>query len=323
MSPERAGYDGLTPPDAGLFGSEATLATAEVVIVGVPWEPTVTYGRGTSRTPAAIVRPSHQLDLYDARLGRSFGEEVVLAPVREDWLAANEAACAAAQCGDTSAVNAASEKLNAALRDEVVALLGGGRKVGVLGGDHSVPFGAIEAVASAHGPIGILHIDAHHDLRVAYEGHEHSHASIMHNLLAHIPELTALTSVAIRDYSNGERESAAKDDRVHTFYDRDLKADAYRGRLWDDACQEIAATLPDRVHVSFDVDGLDPRFCPNTGTPVPGGLDYAEALHLLEVVAARSTIVGFDLCEVTPGEGEWDLNVGARLLHRLSALLAG
>ena len=99
------------------------------------------------------------------------------------------------------------------------------------------------------------------------------------------------------------------------------KRAGFAGRPWDDVCSEIVAALPDQVYVSFDVDGLEPRFCPHTGTPVPGGLDFDQALRLLELVAnGGRRIVGFDLCEIVPGPADetWDLNVGARLLHALA-----
>ncbi len=314
-------WDAPADPATGLFGFDTAPEDARLVIVGVPWEPTVSYGRGTAATPEGIVRASHQLDLYDDSLGRSVGPEIAMAPLRRDWVALNSAASAAATRGDTAFVNASSDRLNAELRSEVAAHLAAGRIVGTLGGDHSAPFGAIGATAAARGPIGILQIDAHHDLRVAFEGYEHSHASIMHNVLDGLENLSSLVSVGIRDYSIAERERAGKDERVRTFYDRELKRDVFRGRSWYDACAEIVAALPQNVYVSFDVDGLDPRFCPHTGTPVPGGLDYGEALHLLEsVVTTGRQVVGFDLCEVTPGPDgdEWDLNVAARLLHVLA-----
>ena len=316
-------WDGPADPNSGLFGFDTAPEDAEVVILGVPWEPTVSYGRGTAATPSRIVRASHQLDLYDDFLGRSVGPEIAMAPLRQDWAAANQAACRAAARGDVADVNAASARLNEVLYAEAALHLAAGRRIGVLGGDHSAPYGALRAVAETHGSIGILQVDAHHDLRVAFEGYEHSHASIMHNVLERIPQLTALVCVGVRDYSVTERECAAKDERVRTFYDRDLKREAFRGRAWDDACAEIVAALPPTVYVSFDVDGLDPRFCPHTGTPVPGGLGFDEARHLLEaVVASGRSVVGFDLCEVAPGPDgdEWDLNIGARLLHALAGL---
>lgn len=316
-------WDAPADPDSGLFGFDTAPEDAAVVILGVPWEPTVSYGRGTAATPQRIVAASHQIDLYDACLGRNVGPEIALAPLRPDWIALNEKACRAAKGGDLAAVNAASEELNEALLAEAAAHLASGRRIGVLGGDHSAPLGATQALGAAIGSFGILQIDAHHDLRIAYEGYAHSHASIMHNVLESVPEVSSLVPVGIRDYSVNERERAAKDERVRTFYDDELKRAEFAGRPWDDVCSEIVAALPEQVYVSFDVDGLDPQLCPHTGTPVPGGLSFDQALRLLELVAdGGRRIVGFDLCEIAPGPGDetWDLNVGARLLHALAGL---
>lgn len=321
-------WDAPAAAGAGLFGFDTAPGDARLVVIGVPWEPTVSYRRGTAATPHRIVAASHQLDLFDAGLGRSVGPEVALAPIPPAWIERNAQACAAARAGDTAAVNAASEALNAELAETAAGHLGAGRRVGVVGGDHSAPLGALAAIAKAHPGLGVLHIDAHHDLRVAFEGYVHSHASIMHHVLAGLDDVSALVSVGVRDFSEREFARACRDDRASTFYDRDLQRDRFRGRAWSDACTEIVAALPECVYVSFDIDGLDPSLCPNTGTPVPGGLGWAEALYLLEAIPASGRqVVAFDLSEVSAGPGPetgngnggWDLDVAARLLHHLSA----
>ncbi|MDD9872985.1 MAG: arginase family protein [Deltaproteobacteria bacterium] len=314
----------------GLFDCGGDARDAAVVVIGVPWEPTVSYRRGASQTPGRIARASQQVDLHSELLGRSFGAETALT-LREDWLRLNDHACAAAARGDCAAVNAASAQLNAELAADCAALHASGRAAGVLGGDHSAAYGAIAASAAAHGGrsapggIGVLHMDAHYDLRAAYQGFAHSHASVMHNVLESVPEVQRLVSVGVRDYSSCERQRAEKDARVQSFRERELRAALYRGRTWADLCGEIIEALPARVHISFDIDGLDPALCPHTGTPVPGGLAFGEAAFLLDAVAASGRrVVGFDLCEVAPNPrdpgDEWDLNVAARLLHQLCAL---
>ena len=319
-----------TVQTGGLFDCGGDARDAAVVVIGVPWEPTVSYRRGASQTPGRIARASQQVDLHSELLGRSFGAETALT-LREDWLRLNDHACAAAARGDCAAVNAASAQLNAELAAECAALHASGRAAGVLGGDHSAAYGAIAASAAAHGGrgapdgIGVLHIDAHYDLRAAYQGFAHSHASVMHNVLESVPEVQRLVSVGVRDYSSCERQRAEKDARVQSFRERELRAALYHGRTWADLCGEIIEALPARVHISFDIDGLDPALCPHTGTPVPGGLSFGEAAFLLDAVAASGRrVVGFDLCEVAPNPrdpgDEWDLNVAARLLHQLCAL---
>jgi agmatinase len=329
----------LPPPaDAGLFGVSTAPEQADLVVIGVPWEPTVSYGRGTSATPAALTRASHQLDLYDAFLGDEFDEAACMAPLREEWVALNASAVRdAAQIIEArgrldaelekklEAVNGASERLNREVQQEVARWLEAGKSVGILGGDHSCPLGSMLAHAEHWGAFGVLHVDAHLDLRDAYEGFVHSHGSIMFNLLRASERVEALVPVGIRDYCTEEAQLAADEPRVTAFYDRQLARARFRARTWDDLCSEIVAALPQRVYVSFDIDGLDPGLCPHTGTPVPGGLGFAEACHLLEsVVASGRRIIGFDLVEVAPNpenpDDEWDLNVGARVLHKLCTL---
>jgi agmatinase len=222
-------------------------------------------------------------------------------------------------------VNEFGTKLNQFVYRETDRLLKSGKIVGLVGGDHSIPFGAFQAIAESHPDFGILHFDAHSDTRKAYEGFEWSHASIMYNTLELIPQVKKLTQVGIRDICEEEVDYIRSlQSRVSVFYDRDLSHRKYQGETWHQTCDEIISTLPQKVWISFDIDGLDPRFCPHTGTPVPGGLDFREANYLLgALVRSGRTIIGFDLNEVAPDlsnpENEWDANVGARLLYKLSA----
>ena len=113
------------------------------------------------------------------------------------------------------------------------------------------------------------------------------------------------------------------DRRIVMFDDWQLQVNAFNGVTWADQCQKIIAQLPEKVYISFDIDGLNPVYCPHTGTPVPGGLEFNQAIYLIRsLVRAGKTIIGFDLCEVAPGEvrDEWDGNVGARILYKLSCL---
>jgi agmatinase len=187
-------------------------------------------------------------------------------------------------------------------------------------GDHAVPFGAIAAHAARHPAMGILHVDAHADLRHAYGGFTWSHASIMDNVVRRIPEVP-LVQVGVRDFCEEELDAIrAAGPRIRTFFDRELRTERLRGTSFATQVDRIVACLPEEVYVSFDIDGLDPKLCPHTGTPVPGGLDFAQACYLLAaVVASARRIVGFDLVEVAPGPDgdEWDGNVGARLLYKL------
>lgn len=324
--------NGPSSPDSGIFGLPHSEAEAAVVLVPVPWEVTTSYGGGTSGGPAAILAASRQVDLYDLDVERPYeagvhmlGEDARVIAWNEEGrgLARGIIDAGGADDGDPTLarVNALSERLNAWVEAQTDRLLAAGKIVGVVGGDHSVPFGAIAAVARRAPGIGVLHFDAHADLRRAYEGFKDSHASIMDNVLERVPGVAKLVQVGIRDVCEEEVETMRRHGgRVKVFFDRDLAMRRLSGEPFKSAVQEMVAALPERVWVSFDIDGLDPRFCPHTGTPVPGGLDFHEAVFVLrELARAGRTIVGFDLNEVAPGpEGdEWDGNVGARMLYKL------
>lgn len=326
---------GLPPHgDSGFLGARLDPADAALVLVPVPWEATTSYGGGTSGGPDAIVRASHQLDLEDPAFGTPYRAGIAFLPqdaaVAElngrARVAALEVIAALEQGEPAPAalelVNAASAKVNARVHAAASAALAQDRLVGVVGGDHSSPYGLIQALAERHPDgFGVLHVDAHHDLRAAYEGFTWSHASIFHNVMERLPQVRRLVQVAIRDYSRDERLYAeALGARGACFYGADLFRLAAEGVPFREVCRRIVAALPDAVYVSFDIDGLDPSCCPSTGTPVPGGLRFDEATYLLETLAASGRrVIGFDLCEVTPsGDGdEWDANVGARMLYKL------
>ncbi len=199
------------------------------------------------------------------------------------------------------------------------ALLDQGKMPVTLGGDHAVPFGAIRAYAERYPGLGILHLDAHADLRDAYEGFTWSHASIFHNVMTRLDGIARLVQVGVRDL--GQAEQAMIDGsggRILTFFDADIAARKESGTPFAVIADEIAAALPKDVYLSWDIDGLDPTLCPSTGTPVPGGLSWNEAIGLLRaLLRAGKRIVGLDLCEVSPGDTEWDANVGARLLYKM------
>ncbi|HVA99402.1 MAG TPA: arginase family protein, partial [Bacteroidia bacterium] len=160
-------------------------------------------------------------------------------------------------------------------------------------------------------------------LRDAYEGFEFSHASIMFNALK-IKQVSKLVSVGIRDYCEAEATLISNSNgRIKTYFDRTLKNRAYKGDSWKSICIEIVNNLPEKIYLSFDIDGLDPKLCPNTGTPVAGGFEFEQALFLIEtVIASGKKIIAFDINEVSPGKDEWDANVGARLLYRIANLVA-
>jgi len=331
--------------DSGIFGLPFPVDAAKLVLIPVPWEATTSYGGGTALGPQAILQASKQVDLFDLELGNFYEAGIAMVPESAQLQQWNHAARQAAltvinglentnppeQIRMQTAlqeVNALSEKVNHYVYAETQKWLARGKCVGVIGGDHSVPFGAIQAMLEHHPQMGILHFDAHADMREAYEGFEHSHASIMYNVITKT-KLTKLVQVGIRDFCEEELHFIQHhSSRVTTFFDSQLLDQKLSGQSWATLCDNIIAPLPREVYISFDIDGLDPRFCPHTGTPVPGGLDFTEALFLIkQVVKSGRKIIGFDLNEVSLGEAtssdtrdpaaEWDANVGARLLYKL------
>ncbi len=327
--------NGLGDTSGNIYGLPFTPAEAKLVILPVPWEVTVSYQAGTALAPEAILEASFQVDLYDPfvkdawKLGISMKEidqstkqkSGLLRLKAEKYILELSVGFNPDENAELLAIrneiNLAGRELNKWVKNESLKLLKRGKVVALLGGDHSTPLGLMQALAEKHS-YGILHIDAHADLREAYEGFEYSHASIMYNAIQ-IPQVNRLVQVGIRDYCEAEFNLIESDKRISTYFDRDLKHLEYAGETWSTVCDQIIDTLPEKVYVSFDIDGLDPKLCPHTGTPVPGGLELEQSLYLIEkLVYSGRTIIGFDLNEVAPGDDEWDANVGARLLYRLA-----
>jgi agmatinase len=322
---------------AGLFGVEVSRTQAHVVLQQVPWEVTTSYGSGTSLGPKAILEASPQLDLFDIEFGEAYqagfflqdadpqirDANLSLKPVAQqiiaEWEEAGELSANTRKLVDE--VNAGSAKMVSKVYEDAVKILKEGKIPGLIGGDHSTPLGAIKAVCEKYeGKVGVLHVDAHADLRLAYQDFQHSHASIMRNVCALKVPPEKLVQVGIRDFCKEEYDFIQETPRMKTYFDRPVKARLLKGESWGSICDEIIKNLPQNVYVSFDIDGLSPEFCPSTGTPVPGGLSFDEAVHLLGALGRSGRkIVGFDLNEVAPNPdgGEWDGNVGARILFKM------
>lgn len=306
---------------------------ASVVVISVPWDVTVSYNDGTCMGPTNVLTTSTQLDLEQYGIKNAWQQGIYVQPSSLEWIEKNknlrgqstnyiEFLENGGSVTENAEMQSILDKVNIACQDlknyvyqqskELIAL---GKIPAVLGGEHSCPLGLLQALKEDFGDFGVLQIDAHMDLRKAYEGFTYSHASIFNNAINH-KYISNLVQVGIRDYCD-EEVSFAQENEVVVFYDYQLKSENYRGKTWEKQCEEIVEKLPDLVYVSFDIDGLNPALCPNTGTPVPGGLEFTQAIFLLEqVVKSGKKIIGFDLCEVG-GHHEWDGNVGARVLYHL------
>jgi agmatinase len=350
--------DAAAAPGSGIFGLPEDHDAARISIIPVPFDATTSYGGGTGTGPVAILEASKQVDLFDHQFGRVYECGIAMHEVSPALEALSREARAAAlpiierggadadDSNDSRAlaqVNRASEHVNQFVFEAAQRVLREGKVPCVLGGDHSTPFGSIRACAEnvkgKHNEgMGLLQIDAHMDLRDAFEGFTWSHASIMFNVLKNVPQVSRLVQVGIRDYGEGEVEAArefgesgdaSRGPRVVTHFDLDWFRRRELGEPFVRAAQQAVDALPRYVYVTFDIDGLDPALCPHTGTPVPGGLSFHQASTILELLwRSGRTVVGFDLVEVCPatmeqGGGEWDANVGARILYKMCGIARG
>lgn len=313
----------------GIFGLDVTPQEAGVVLVPVPFDATTSYRPGAARGPGAILEASYQIDLHDRQVGDPWRAGIALAETSPEIAgrAADarrlvEALRESPDADRLSRINRLCGEVNELVAAAVAHWLGAGKLVGTVGGDHATAFGSIRAHAERYPEFGILHIDAHADLRRDFEGFTWSHASVMDAVTRQLPQVTRLVQVGVRDYCEEEaRRIDGSSGRIVTFFDADLQQRLFTGDTWASLVAEIIAPLPERVYVSFDIDGLDPVLCPNTGTPVPGGLSFNQACFMLQTLARSGRkIIGFDLVEVAPGPDgdEWDGNVGARLLYKLA-----
>ncbi|MFA7681901.1 MAG: agmatinase family protein [Candidatus Peribacteraceae bacterium] len=318
------------PPNSGIFGFPYSIEKSKIILIPVPWDATASYGKGASFGPQAIFEASKYIEFGDIDLGNFFENGISMehgsTNVKQWNKEANtlfEQINAQGGVDPTNKlaknINVFCEKMNEAVYKNVCKYLANGQVVGIIGGEHSVSFGAIEAHVEKFPSIGVLQIDAHCDLRNAFEGIQFSHASIMFNVLKKL-NVHKIVQVGIRDFCPEEHDTIINSQgRIHTFFERNIAESKSEGKTWNNICDSIVAALPEKIYLSLDIDGLDPSLCPNTGTPVPGGLSYQEIITLLKrIVESGKQIVGFDLVEVTPGKHtNMDANVGAHLLYQL------
>jgi len=329
-------------PKNNIFGLPFTEEESSVIILPVPWEVTVSYGAGTSRAADHIFQASMQVDLFDAETDNAWKKGIYMRPTDRKVLMKSDYLRKEAElyidytskgeivennnfmCKSLREINEGSANMNKWVYEQTKDLLARGKMVALLGGDHSTPLGYFKAIAERYGDFGILQIDAHCDLRKSFESFVYSHGSVMYNALTEIPEIKKLVQIGVRDYSEEEWNYIhSSNSRVTTFFDRDIKEKQYEGVCWKDIADSIIAQLPDKVYISFDIDGLDAKYSRHTGTPVPGGFDTDQIFYLVKkILQSGRSFIGFDLDEIGVGETGWDANVGARILWRFCNDLA-
>ncbi len=233
--------DGVGVDNGTYFGLPFEPETAELVLISAPWDVTVSYGAGTAYAPDAVIEASTQLDFYDPLAPGAWRRGIATADVDYSLLESSQRLRVDASrvidhlegggCLEDDyvvrkvrRVNEGCAAMNANIGAQAVRWLDAGKIVGLVGGDHSTPYGLIRALGARHEAFGILHIDAHCDLRDAYEGFEFSHASIMFNVLRDVPQVSRIAQVAVRDFSEAEAAMAASSERIATFDDLSLAA---------------------------------------------------------------------------------------------------
>lgn len=328
-------------PNNNIFGLPFSEAEAKVVLLPIPWEVSVSYKAGTARAPESIFQASFQVDLIDNDLSDGWKRGIFMKKCDKEILNKSDYLRKEAElyikyvtegealgdnkfmCKVLKELNEGGEFLNQWVYTHTKKLLEQKKLVGLLGGDHSSPLGFYKALGEKYDSFAILQIDAHADLREAYEGMKYSHASIMYNALKEVPSVKKLVQVGTRDYSESEFDYIKNSNgRVVTFFDREIKEKQFEGETWKQIADEIVSELPENVYLSFDIDGLDPKLCPNTGTPVQGGFETEQIYYLLrQIIKQKKKLIGFDLNEVGVSTNEWDENVGARILFKLCNLL--
>ena len=328
--------DGVGVGNGAYFGLPFEPEAARLVLISAPWDVTVSYGAGTAYGPDAVIEASTQLDFHDPLAPGAWRRGIATADVDYSLLEQSQRLRSDAErvidhlegggspdddyvMRKLRRVNEGCAAMNANIESQAARWLDAGKIVGLVGGDHSTPYGLVRALGARHTSFGILHLDAHCDLRDAYEGFAFSHASIMYNILRDVPQVVRIAQVGVRDFSEGEAALAAAQERIATFDDLSLAEAAFRGETWDTQCRRIVESLPGEVYVSFDIDALTFENCPHTGTPVSGGLTFNQAVWLLAtLVRSGRRIIGFDMVEVAPaGDERIDAITGARVLWKL------
>lgn len=263
------------------FGLPDELSSAEnsrVTIVPCPYEATTSYGKGTSKGPAAILEASQQVELFDDEL----------------WVEPCTVGIQTAAAVEMEAQTEAHEEPFKALQDAISPLVEFGKFPIILGGEHALTLGAVKACIGKYPDLSILQIDAHADLRKSYEDNVFSHACISYHLYKTLPNPN-ITQVGIRNISKGEADWMEEEQpNIHIFWARNQEK-------WN--FSEIISTLSDNVYLTIDIDGLDGAVMPATGTPEPGGMNWYQLMDLIKQLCIKKNVVAADIVEFSPIPG--------------------
>ncbi len=325
--------EGTFTNDSSIFGMPKDI-NSKLELLPVAWEPTTSFKKGTVNGPTAIFEATKQMDLFHPYFKKAYEDGISWSEdLLKETLKLNEETSPLAEkiitsieqgervsSSDLDSVNKQSSTLNDLIYQKSIQ---SNKTLGLIGGDHSCPFGLIKALSEKYkGDFSIVHIDAHFDFRNEYQGFKHSHASIMHNVRTKLENPPSIYQLGIRDFCESEYNFALKNSTF--LLDQELHTKLLNGKSFNDCLDELFHGLSNNIYISFDIDGLSPEFCPNTGTPVPGGLSYNQATYLIQYLHKKNhSLVGFDLVEVSPDEkttfGEGlDEVIASRVLYELS-----
>lgn len=264
--------------------------TAQVVIVPVPYDGTSTYMKGADKGPEAILKASYNLEFYDI----TSNSEVFRKGIFTDT---------PIQCASQP------EAVVRQVRHRITGHLQKGKFLVMLGGEHSITAGAVEAMAGAVDNLSVLQLDAHSDLRDSYEGSKYNHACVM----ARVKEICPIVQVGIRSTDILEQANL---DKSRVFFAKDI-CDG-QPRRWID---KAVSKLTRNVYITIDLDAFDPSLLPATGTPEPGGLGWYDVMALLTKVCKKRNVVGFDVVELCPRKHLWGSDfIAAKLVYSLLTL---
>lgn len=287
MSPAQ-GFLGLPAEDATAYSA------AKAVVIPFGLEATVSYGGGTRQGPAAMIKASHEVELFDEQLWCEPFRQIGIATLEEPTIAKN--------------IETALQHLESL----VETVLTDGKFPLTFGGEHSITAATIRPFLKKYPNLAILHFDAHADLRDGYEGEHYSHASAMRRCLDDAN--VELVSCGIRNISAEEIPFLeANQHRIHIYWGKDKKH-------WN--VDEIVGHLKGRpIYLTFDLDGFDASVMPATGTPEPGGLFWHDALDIITAASKIGNIVGADINELAPVEHLHSCDfLAAKLAYKILAL---
>ena len=265
------------------------LESAAYVLLSVPYDGTSTFVKGADKGPQAILDASDSLELYDIQYDIDASKAGVYTDHHDYDLSTPEA-------------------MVKSVYGRVSHFLDMGKRVAMVGGEHSVSVGAIRAMSERFPDLTVLQTDAHADLRDEYHGSPYNHACVMRRA----QECARVVQVGIRSVCEEEQCNIVPE---NIFYAHNIV-----GRTgWED---EVVERLTGNVYISFDLDGLDPSILPATGTPLPGGLQWYPTLNLLEKVFRARRVVGFDVVELCPQEGNVVSDVlAASLVYKMMGMM--